>query len=174
MYQATGNTALTANTTAFALKVAPGWAVSGGYTLTLGGPASAQAGLILDGGASVGTTTLAFAAAEGVVYSGGSTPNTISAVVSGTNGLTVYGPQALILGGVTNTYTGPTTVDGVLEITGTTDINLGAVPGAVTANNVVFNGGTLVTTGNLTLGTNRGMVLGGAAGPYSTRHPGPP
>ena len=61
----------------------------------------------------------------------------------------------------TNTYTGITTISGgTLKIS--SDRNLGAVPGSVTATSITFNGGTLNTTGTFTLSTNRGITLTGA------------
>ena len=40
--------------------------------------------------------------------------------------------------------------------------NLGATPGSVDADNIIFNGGTLNTTADFTLGTNKGITLTGA------------
>ena len=39
--------------------------------------------------------------------------------------------------------------------------NLGATPGSADADNIIFNGGTLNTTGTFTLGSNKGITLTG-------------
>ncbi len=40
--------------------------------------------------------------------------------------------------------------------------NLGATPGSVDEDNIIFNGGTLNTTADLTIGTNKGITLTGS------------
>ena len=39
--------------------------------------------------------------------------------------------------------------------------NLGATPGSADTDNIIFNGGTLNTTGTFTLGSNKGITMTG-------------
>ncbi|MDC1296351.1 autotransporter-associated beta strand repeat-containing protein, partial [Pseudomonadota bacterium] len=67
-----------------------------------------------------------------------------------------------ILGGV-NTYTGTTTArSGTISIS--SDRNLGAVPGSATAGKIVLHGGTLKSTADFTIDSNRGISLGSQHG----------
>ena len=59
---------------------------------------------------------MAFGTSEGVIYSGGTGTNTISASITGSGGLTVFGPTTLALTAASNSYTGTTTIDGNLTI----------------------------------------------------------
>lgn len=86
----------------------------------------------------------------------------IAGTVSGTGALTKAGANTLTLA-ANNTYTGPTTVAaGTLAISA--DANLGAAPGSPTASQLVLDGGTLRTTADLTLATNRGIEMGAGNG----------
>ena len=124
-----------------------------GSTLTLGNGIN-PSGLILDSGSAVDGGTLAFGAAEGLVYASGATsigsalnPTTIT----GAGGVTFFGPGTVTLNG-TNTYTAATNLAGP----GGVQINSSAALGAA-ANAVNFNGGSLVldtTAGGVTLVRN--------------------
>ena len=176
IYQVTAGTTVTTSEPVYALKVtAATLTLTTGTSLTVGGT-SGQAGLILNTngsstGASIavgaGTPTLAFGNQEGVIFSGGggTATNSIATTITGTAGITEFGPTTLVLSG-TNSYTGTTTVNGTLSIPGVSgaDTNLGAVPTSVTSNALVFNGGTLINTAAVTLAANRGIVLNVAGG----------
>ena len=153
VYQATTNTTLTANEAVYALKVLPGMDVNAtGYTLTLGGT-SGQAGLILNGSnAGILGGTLAFGTQEGVIYSGGGSSSSITSAITGSGGVTIFGPSPLILSGA-NTYTGGTNIDGTVSVA--SDV-FGAGSG-----NLAFNGGTLLTTAGFTSSRNVAVGLGG-------------
>lgn len=80
--------------------------------------------------------------------------------------VTQSGTGTTVLTG-TNTYTGSTTVNGgTLSLS--SDANLGAVPGSVTADMVVINGGTLASTANFTLDANRGLTVSSGGGTINT------
>ena len=60
----------------------------------------------------------------------------------------------------TNTYTGSTTLTaGTIRVA--SSANLGATPVAEDTDNIIFNGGTLTTTADFTLGTNKGITMTG-------------
>jgi autotransporter-associated beta strand protein len=92
-----------------------------------------------------------------------SSTGSITGIISGTNAtLTKAGAGTLTLSGA-NTYGGATTVNnGVLSIS--SDTNLGSMPGSVVIASVVLDGGALQATENLTLHSNRGVLLGAAGG----------
>ncbi|MBK7841892.1 MAG: hypothetical protein IPJ49_30305 [Candidatus Obscuribacter sp.] len=72
----------------------------------------------------------------------------------------------MTLGGV-NTYTGKTAINGgTLSIAA--DSALGAAPGALVADQLSFNNGTLEVTATTTLSSTRGITLNGVAAISST------
>ncbi|OAI47894.1 hypothetical protein AYO45_05505, partial [Gammaproteobacteria bacterium SCGC AG-212-F23] len=87
---------------------------------------------------------------------------TVANVISGTGGVTKTGTGSLTLSGV-NTYSGATTMNGGTVLIAA-DSGLGTAPGSVTAASIVFGGGTLETTANTTLNSNRGITLTSGAG----------
>ena len=79
--------------------------------------------------------------------------------LSGDGNFIKAGNYTLTLSG-TNSITGTKTISGgTLSIS--SDDNLGAVPGSVESNHLIFNGGTLQTTAGFTLNSNRGINLSG-------------
>ena len=88
-----------------------------------------------------------------------SSSNQILAVISGTGSLTKEGSSTLTLSG-SNTYSGSTTITAG-TISASSSANLGATPGAADGDNIIFNGGTLNTTGDFTLGSNKGITMTG-------------
>ena len=88
---------------------------------------------------------------------GDSGDDTVSGVISGAGALTKAGSGTLTLSG-SNTYTGSTTLSaGLISISATN--NLGATPGSADADNLIFNGGGLNSTGTFSLAANKGMTL---------------
>ena len=59
-----------------------------------------------------------------------------------------------------NTYSGSTTITAG-TISASSSANLGATPGAADGDNIIFNGGTLNTTADFTLGSNKGITMTG-------------
>ena len=79
---------------------------------------------------------------------------------TGTGSIIKSGTGTLTLSG-TNTYSGNTTINaGVLSISN--DNNLGTTPGSADVDNIIFNGGSLATTSNITFNANRGVTMTGA------------
>ncbi|MBW8865188.1 MAG: autotransporter-associated beta strand repeat-containing protein [Verrucomicrobia bacterium] len=77
--------------------------------------------------------------------------------ITGTTGLNKQGPGTLTLSGLTNSYSGITTIGGG-TVAINADNNLGAGGG------IVLNGGALSVTANVTLNANRSLVVGPASG----------
>ncbi|MFM8414811.1 MAG: autotransporter-associated beta strand repeat-containing protein [Planctomycetota bacterium] len=94
---------------------------------------------------------------------------TLSGVIAGPHRLVKTGagtaPGKLILAG-TNTYSGGTTITGG-SVRITADRNLGAVPGAFAADNIILNGGTLESGAFFTVNANRGITVEAAGGALS-------
>ena len=91
--------------------------------------------------------------------------DTISGVISGAGNFTKAGSGTLTLSG-TNTYTGSTTITaGTVSIAN--DSGLGTAPGSATAGHLTINGGTLQSTADFTLSSNRGVVLGASHGTFN-------
>ena len=121
--------------------------------------------IILNGGSLQSDATMTISANRGIELglSGGTidvtyTNTTIySGIIAGSGGFEKTGTGTLILGG-SNTYTGATTIsDGTLQVSA--DSGLGAVPGGVVAEHLIFDGGTLEATNTFTLNSNRGVSL---------------
>ena len=84
---------------------------------------------------------------------------TYGGIISGSSNFTKSGAGTLLLTG-SNTYTGSTTISaGTISISSSD--NLGATPGSADADNIIFNGGTLNSSANFTLETNKGITLTG-------------
>ena len=100
---------------------------------------------------------------SGVTLTTGDTGNdTVSGVISGPGNLAKAGSGTLTLSGI-NTYSGTTTISsGKLSISA--DSGLGSAPGSATAGHLTLNGGTLESTANFTLNSNRGIALGASNG----------
>lgn len=141
------------------LKVDDGRTVTAtGQVLTING-GGIPAGLILNPdttnlavGASILGGTLNFNASEGIVYVGGTdgsgatleTVATISANITGTGGLTKFGPGTLVLAGTDNNLTGQVSVNaGVLRAGAENIITTGMLNGAFTGTGLfIDNRGT--------------------------------
>ncbi|MEZ5387264.1 MAG: autotransporter-associated beta strand repeat-containing protein [Prosthecobacter sp.] len=89
------------------------------------------------------------------------------AAISGAGGFTQAGTGTTVLT-ATNTYTGQTAVTGgTLSIS--SEANLGNNPGALTADQLLLNGGTLQTTATLAIDdSNRGITVGSSGGAIET------
>ena len=93
---------------------------------------------------------------------GDSGNDTVSGVISGSGNLAKAGSGTLTLSG-TNTYSGSTTITaGKVSISA--DRGLGAAPGSPSAGHLTLNGGTLESTADFTLNSNRGIALGASNG----------
>lgn len=164
VFRATGLTtnALTADRTAYALT-SDGQAITGAFTLTVG-TGGGTAGLILNNGASIDTTALAFGGAEGVIFVGGTTAGSAAATISAaitstaTSALTKFGPGTLTLASA-NSYTGATNVnEGTLRLGAN-----GALPGGLLRS--VFYGTGVTIASGATLDVNGTVqAIGGLAG----------
>ncbi|MGJ8652430.1 MAG: beta strand repeat-containing protein [Opitutaceae bacterium] len=97
--------------------------------------------------------------AGGATLSSDATFN-IDSVISGSSGgdVTFIGSGLTDLRGVTNTYDGRTIVDGG-ELWVGSDDNLGAVPGAPDADNIILKNGGQLYSAAVTYNSNRGVTL---------------
>lgn len=149
---------------------------SGATTVSAGTLRAGVAGAFVDAAYSLGTgttldlnnfdQTIASLDGSGAVTLGSGTltvgSGTFSGAISGTGGLTKTGAGTLTLSSA-NSYSGFTRVGGgTLSIS--QDLNLGAVPGAVTPTSLSIDGGTLSATASFSIATNRGIVVGPNAG----------
>ncbi|MDB2693488.1 autotransporter-associated beta strand repeat-containing protein [Candidatus Pelagibacter bacterium] len=114
------------------------------------------------------TNTIASIEGSGIIDIASSTTLTagdandkeFSGVIQGAGNFSKLGSSTLTLSG-TNTYTGSTTINaGTISVE--SSANLGATPGLADADNIIFNGGTLNTTADFTLGANKGITMTGA------------
>lgn len=164
----TGSFTATTLSNPYALRVGAFTLTNGGTTtvngVAAGTNSSGIGGVILNPTATASIITggtLDFGASEGAIYVGsGGGFGSIASNITGSAGLTKFGPGKLTLSGTTNNYTGGTVINGgTLAIT--TDAQIGAVPGSFDASNITINGGgTLDISANITLSANRGIVLG--------------
>ncbi|MBC7937560.1 MAG: autotransporter-associated beta strand repeat-containing protein, partial [Rhizobacter sp.] len=103
------------------------------------------------------TSTLNTGAGFTLTYSG--------APISGVGGLTKTGAGTFILPNG-NTYTGKTNVNaGIFSTSG--ESAFGASPAAFVADQITFNGGTLLSSGNLSFNSNRGITLAVGGGTFN-------
>lgn len=111
-----GNGTLAANAQAYALRIDNGKTITAtGFTITLG-DGTDGAGLIMEGTAAITGGTLAFGGSQAFIYAKSS--NTISAAITGTNGLTLTGSGTLTLSTASPGLSGEITVDsGTLSLT---------------------------------------------------------
>lgn len=151
-FSASGTMTLTADASLYSLRTAASTTIAGAnFTLTIGN--GTQGGVILNG-AAVNTKRLAFTTGEALVYAGGAQSSTISAIISGSGGLTKFGPQTLVLSGAN-------------EFTGLLSLNGGTLQAAVDGNlgdptsTLNFNGGTLRAADTFTTSRNAQLNAGG-------------
>jgi len=163
VYQPTAAVALAGPESAYAIN-------NGGFNIDLEGnilavgSGSGQAGIILNGAAvedSAGGGALAFGGAEGVLYSSNGNP-TISAKITGTNGLTTFGPGDLTLSGNNAGLSGGLNIN-----QGTVTVNADADLGSST-NPINFNGGTLQFSGPVTPSPTRAVTINSGSGTIDT------
>jgi autotransporter-associated beta strand protein len=117
------------------------------------------------------TFVLNATAGNQIEVTGGTTPITITGVMSGGGGFAKTGAGILAITGTANTYAGTTTLNaGTLRLSGEGATagaagQLGLIPATATPGSLVLNGGTLEsTTGtSFTVAANRGVLIGTAA-----------
>jgi hypothetical protein len=119
-----------------ALEMNCGEIYGSGGSLLIGSQASGDlAGIIMNGG-SITTGTLAFGAAEGLIYASDTTLDTaINARISGSAGLTVFGPGAVTLA-----------ADNSASLTGPISINSGTLIAAGSGGSATGLGGVFVNS----------------------------
>ena len=85
---------------------------------------------------------------------------TLAGKISGSGDINKNNSGTLTISNTSNSYTGRTIIEG-----GTVSIsnsaNLGYTPGSVDPDNIILNSGTLNTTSDITLATNKGITLTG-------------
>ena len=138
------------------LGAAPGSATSGHLTLN-GGTLESTADFTLNTNRGI-----ALGASNGIIDVNSGTTLTYGGIMAGSGTFTKVDSGTLTLSGV-NTYSGSTTITGgALAISA--DNGLGAAPGSATAGHLTLNGGTLQSTADFTLNSNRGIALGTSHG----------
>lgn len=153
---------LTGATLAYALQVNGGGSVDlNGSSLTIGNN-TGQAGLILNSASTISNTgalsNLAFSAAEAVVYVNGASSFGTNVNVTGSAGLTLFGPGSLSLQGATNGLTG-----GNLIVQRGATLTLGTTF-ALGARQLTLAGGTLNVAASTTVTTGSGAINAGIGG----------
>ena len=98
-------------TTADRLFFSAGTDATGAYTVTVSGTQNVGRLTFQEGAVSLSGGTINFGAVSGLI-DGDATPDSISAVLSGANGVRFSGGTATLNGAVANTYTGTTQVGG--------------------------------------------------------------
>ena len=132
--------------------------IAGGSTFAMGTHSETIDQLVLLDGNVTGTLAATLTGTSPFDVRNG----TISARLAGNVGLAKTTAGTVTLSGL-NAYTGITSISGgVLSIN--IDINLGAIPGSVTADHLIIDGGTLRATDSFTLSNNRGIALGPGSG----------
>jgi fibronectin-binding autotransporter adhesin len=140
VFNATAPQTLGASAAALALRASA--AVNlGGNTLTIGSGTN-PAGLIVNG-ATISNGTVAFGANEGIVYAGGPSAGTLSATLSGTGGLTIFGGGTL-----SATANNAASLSGAVRVNG----------GTFAANNAA---GSATGAGAVTVGSSGRLAGGG-------------
>lgn len=159
---------LTADVHAYALKVDSGAVITAtGHTLTLGDGTN-PAGLILSGSsAAITGGTLAFGGSEAVVIVRSTT--TVTAALTGTNGLTLAGTGTLTLGAASSGLSGVVNVDsGTLNITvanaltNVSSVNLSNVKSSPSAAILTLSASNTFASLN-SAGNNSSVTLSGGA-----------
>ncbi len=158
-----GLSALNTDTTVYALSN-QGQSLTGSAILTV-----ASGGVILNGG-SIGVAELAFGAAEGLIYTSAANA-TISSNLTGTGGITFFGPGTVVLSGVANSQTGNYSFNGgLVSIASSTALGSSTNSGPNAA--LHFNGGGLQATSSFALTylsptpTPRAVVLNAGGGTF--------
>ena len=138
------------------LGAAPGSASAGHLTLN-GGTLESTADFTLNSNRGI-----ALGASNGIIDVNSGTTLTYGGIMAGSGTLTKVDSGTLTLSGV-NTYSGSTTISaGTISIGA--DSGLGAAPGSATAGHLTLNGGTLHSSADFTLNSNRGIALGTSHG----------
>ena len=160
-------TSLTAADTSnpYALRVGAVTLTNAGTTTVNGGVSgvanSGLGGIILNPTATASVIsggTLAFGSSEGVVYVGsGAGGGSITSAITGTAGLTKFGPGVLTLNNAANTYTGTTTINSGTLAEGANDQ---IATGAVTINGGIFSLGAFTDTVGTVTVANFGSITG--------------
>lgn len=156
----------------YALRVGAVTLTNAGTTTVNGGvfgsgTNSGLGGIILNPTATASVIsggTLAFGSSEGVVYVGsGAGGGSITSAITGTAGLTKFGPGVLTLNNAANTYTGTTTINSGTLAEGANDQ---IFSGAVTVNGptAIFALGTFTDTVGIVTVANFGSITGTGTG----------
>jgi autotransporter-associated beta strand protein len=147
------NTRITLATTA-STAAAINSLVLNGNNLTISDTLTNTSGATLFvSGSTITGGTLDFGSAEGIITVNSAQTGIIASRISGTNGLTLYGPGTLGVGSPNSTYSGSTTIRSGALVPQASSVG---APGAVTSGPV--GTGTLVFAGGNTRGTNAAAV----------------